>query len=920
MNAVVSGQAGVALLLDGDTLSSLRAGHPGEVIRRSPGEVPLLFGDARDLQFLERVELEEVSSRLERASEEVDALHLALILLDESLVPDTRRTAAEELEELLEIEGNHRFVENILYAHPLPRGADLDGALAVCPGDVNLNRNLLERLRSLQAVITEVYFAWEQVPEGLFDGKRDRAYVQAIAVREGFFRDLVGLRATAGSFKGFEEKVLHKSSFRALPNYEEILREWMVPLRGDSVPNDRGKWALLIGINRYPMFAPRGQLRGSVNDVQLMRQVLVESFDFPEEHITLLADEQATREGILAAMKELIEQVRKDDVVVFHYSGHGSQMIDLERDEPDGLVNTIVPYDSGRAPHANRDIIGEEIYLWLRELTTKTSFVTLIFDCSHSGTIVRDAFGGEMRWVEPDLRPPEELPLSPLSFEGRSLLASSRDLGPSDWLPLNQRYVLIAGSRSDERSYEIEEPPGVRHGALTYFLSQELFKVQPGTTYRDIFEIAASRVSSRFPNQHPQLEGARNLEVFGVRRFEPQAFVSVQERDGDRVVLGAGGAYGLRAGSQWAIYRRGAKAVKPEEEPLGLVSITSVRTVSSEGRILWESRPGTVMPGMRAIEEIRALETLLPVQVVTPYRHGSDVQALLEGLDQSKLLRRAEPDEYAKARVYLLPPRASVTSRAAVPMLGLLAEETWAVVGENGDLLMPARRRSEPGVVQTLLENLEKVACYRLVLDLRNEKSALSGKLDVELFRWTGEKLEKPELGPDLREVFCEGDNLALRIVNRSQQSLFVYVLDLGLIGRIQLAYPVAGAEESLEPGRAIEVGTRPGEEMSLYLPEEFPFSSGDPRAEGVETLKVFATSHPTDFLPLFQTSFREGRKGPHGPVSSLGDVLSATFGGGGYRDFKRQSLGSVPEDWTTVERSFRLRRRQATRTETQSA
>ena len=39
---------------------------------------------------------------------------------------------------------------------------------------------------------------------------------------------------------------------------------------------DRPKWALLIGINRYPNFAPRGQLSGCVNDVEVMRQVLVE--------------------------------------------------------------------------------------------------------------------------------------------------------------------------------------------------------------------------------------------------------------------------------------------------------------------------------------------------------------------------------------------------------------------------------------------------------------------------------------------------------------------------------------------------------------------------------------------------------------------------------------------------------------------
>ncbi len=164
-----------------------------------------------------------------------------------------------------------------------------------------------------------------------------------------------------------------------------------------AASEDRPKWALLIGINEYPKFAPRGQLSGCVNDVEVMRQALVNSFNFPENHVAVLTDRQATRKGILTAMRDLVQKVGQDDVVVVHYSGHGSQMTDLEGDEPDGLDETIVPYDSGRAPYENRDIKDDEIYLWLKDLTAKTSSVTLVFDCCHSGTITRDDFGGAVR-------------------------------------------------------------------------------------------------------------------------------------------------------------------------------------------------------------------------------------------------------------------------------------------------------------------------------------------------------------------------------------------------------------------------------------------------------------------------------------------------------------------------------------------
>lgn len=670
----------------------------------------------------------------------------------------------------------------------------------------------------------------------------------------------------------------------------------------------RNKWALLIGIDRYPNFA---KLTGCINDVQVMRQVLINSFNFSENHVAVLTDEQATREGILAAMKDLVRRVEEEDVVIFHYSGHGSQMPDREGDEPDGKDETIVPYDSGRKLLPNRDITDDEIYLWLKDLTAKTSALTLIFDCCHSGTIVRDDFGGEVRWAEEDDRPLDQLPPSPIPMASRGLLDGGRDVGRSGWLPLGERYALISGCSRDEKSFEVEEPEGVRHGALTFFLSQELLKAESGTTYRDVFEAMAPRVSSRFPDQHPQLEGARDLEVFGVERIEPMRFVPVLERSADRVILGGGAACGLTEGSQWAIHPAGTKKVDPEGEPLGMVALTAVRATTSEARLLREVRPGAVAPGARAVEECHAVETRLPVEVVIPAgaRAGRDVQAFLERLDHSKLLRRAKPGGYAKVRVYLLAPRSTVWKRAPVPMLGVLREETWAVVGEDGGLLMPVRHRHEPGAVEILLSNLEKVARYRLTVDLKNETSQLKEKVDVELFRKVGSGLEALDCAAGRLPALDEGDCLALKIFNRHDRPLFVYVLDLGLTGRIQLIYPAPGSEDSLLAGLTLEIGTQPGREIELYIPDEFPFLAAGPGedVQGVETLKILFTTHPADLQPLFQSTVREG-----GPASGLSSLIGTTFGGGGYtqRDAKQQGQAGAPEDWTALTRSFRLRRR----------
>ncbi len=91
---------------------------------------------------------------------------------------------------------------------------------------------------------------------------------------------------------------------------------------------DRGqqKLALLIGINDYEKVS---DLDGCVNDVENMKTLLRDKFGFAEENIKILVNEYATRKAILETFQEhLIARAKQGDLVVFHFSGHGSQMKD----------------------------------------------------------------------------------------------------------------------------------------------------------------------------------------------------------------------------------------------------------------------------------------------------------------------------------------------------------------------------------------------------------------------------------------------------------------------------------------------------------------------------------------------------------------------------------------------------------------
>jgi hypothetical protein len=72
------------------------------------------------------------------------------------------------------------------------------------------------------------------------------------------------------------------------------------------------KRALLIGINKYQAVP---KLQGSINDIETMRQILLTRWGFPERHIAVVADEAATRAGILAALEQLVKETGSQDTV-----------------------------------------------------------------------------------------------------------------------------------------------------------------------------------------------------------------------------------------------------------------------------------------------------------------------------------------------------------------------------------------------------------------------------------------------------------------------------------------------------------------------------------------------------------------------------------------------------------------------------
>lgn len=650
------------------------------------------------------------------------------------------------------------------------------------------------------------------------------------------------------------------------------------------------KSALIIGVNEYAHFAEEYQLSGCVNDTLLIKDILVNQFKFDESNIDELHNDAATRDGILAGMERLLQRTEKDDIVVFHFSGHGSQRKSANFEEGTDMDSTILPHDSGSEdPYPNLGITANEVNEWLQHLSKKTSYITLIFDCCHSGTMTRDAFRAKTRSVPADMRS-----LSAMGVQKRSApagAAKTRNLGPSGWLELSDSYVVMSGCRNNELASEWHENDGdkiVKTGALTFFLTNALRKAGSGTTYRDVFELARQSVVSEISGQHPQIEGTQDRELFGIKDIEPLRFIPIAEVNGNTVVVAGGMAHGLVRGSLWSAYPQGTKQVK-DSTPLGLIEITNVDMLTAEGIIREEK--DTIAVGARCIEKEPAASQNLISVYLNDLDEGVNAE-ISSRLEQSHLLDVANSPGTAEFCVYVVAAREKSSKNSPVPQIDRIDQPSWAIVNREGECAMPLKPVDEDQAVDKMIDNLETLARYRNALRLDNSASDL--KVDFKIFRVLSDgQLEDANSG-DFQ--FSHGDYVAFEITNHGEEQVFVNLLDFGLSGKIELMYPRRRAGELVEPGQTLRYGSGKGK-IRLGMPDKV--------LNEHETFKAFISSHEADFRWLQQ----DGLRSADTSRSRLRKQFEAAYNGPSTREGFHEGEEDIEEDWKAISRSFKLKK-----------
>ncbi len=255
------------------------------------------------------------------------------------------------------------------------------------------------------------------------------------------------------------------------------------------------KKALLVGINRYP--DPRYELKGCINDVLLLGKTLREQYGFTGDgNLRILTDARATKMAILKGLSWLTAGTAPGDSLVFHYSGHGSQVPDRNGDEAtDRLDEILCPYDLDWDHPLTDDDLAEAC-----RCVPKGALLTVILDCCHSGTGLREP----IRRSAPPERP-RFLP-NPAAC-GRPGHRPARRFGVAI---TKANAVLIATCRDHQTSADayIE---AAYHGAHTFYLCRSLRAARWMPTYRSLVASMGAVLARANFDQVPQLEGPARL-------------------------------------------------------------------------------------------------------------------------------------------------------------------------------------------------------------------------------------------------------------------------------------------------------------------------------------------------------------------------------------------------------------------------
>ena len=585
------------------------------------------------------------------------------------------------------------------------------------------------------------------------------------------------------------------------------------------------KYGLIIAIGDYPAKTGWSSI-SSVNDVPLIKQALLNQ-GFSEKNISLLINEEATKEGIIKAFENLKAIIKPGDILVIHYSGHGQQIFDDNGDEIDGKDEALVPYDAWvrytfnykGENHLRDDELGNIIANFRNILGSKGQFL-LILDSCHSGSTTR---GRKARGGQATFAPDDWKPLENDKTKGSAMV--ERTLVKPDAAP----FVLISGASANELNYEYEG-----FGSLSFAFSKAMTELGSDFTYRQLFSKIATNMNVISPKQTPTIEGDIDYKLFNGDYVKQQAYFEIAKIPNANLIhINAGKIQGLFEGTTVKIV------------PSGTTKVTDKNVVST----------GTITKSNFNLAYIKLDKSLSST-------NNKEFWVIIDKQSYGDIAIKVYFDETIKDNTI----KNGVTQYLQKNNLGTVVTATG-----DADVILESRNskielKSPSGIKdidadkQTRGSNTTEEINQKLFnfaqgqylknLSLKNQAYEIEFKLlPINYSNETGKIGDLIEENKNINEagvfeVVPEKDHVVLQVTNKSKKTLYVSIIEINSKGDIAPFMPndncpLTNEERKLAPGQTM-------------IFKDCVYSFGPPYETLI--LKGFATTTPINFQPTVAT------------------------------------------------------------------
>ncbi|KAF8752567.1 Caspase domain [Rhizoctonia solani] len=572
--------------------------------------------------------------------------------------------------------------------------------------------------------------------------------------------------------------------------------------------------ALVIGINKYK---ENVHLVGAVPDALAFKSYLTDDLRVPEEQITLLVDEQATRANIIEALQNIGRPdngISRDDPIVIYYAGHGGQV----DPPPDKTANTlpvqcIIPQDTSKESDAvpiPDFTIGALVHCIAQE---KGNNITVIFDCCHS-TVGSRNIPENVRFVDK-----ADLPKLPSSLDEDIIQATSSDFQDVLNLPSPEilfgdqdSHVTLAACGYGEAAFEDTVE---KRGYFSSALLKLLRSVQiDSLSYRRCIQ-RLPQLLTRQP-QNPVCEGKHADRMFFNARVQgPSACYIPIKPDADGLYLQAGLVHGITPGATYDIHA--SDVPDPSDPPLATLEVHSVEPFVSHLK-------GTDVPNLPTVCYGRQADygpsRTLDIHITQEFADEavpSDVWArLFRGSLHELVVRPVEP-ELASVIV-------SVNSKKETTF----TLKNPVLVEHRIETLPSPDYPTIPPEAERVIPVLTSLSQWDWHLRHTPDVRPFHKMIDIEFYQlqMTGEYTDEgnPVLVPEGNNLNADGvaDIIAnlenyygFKVVNRSRENLYVSMVDFSG----QWEHPVADTPNPTIPANAsLTIGYGSGEQMPLMF------------------------------------------------------------------------------------------------------